>query len=181
MGMSLRKKMATCHPLTRKAVTKIRNTFLKKLGKMFSKNAWNGFHTCLFAYGQTGSGKSYSMIGFGANRGIVPLACVDIFEKIAANTDPKKRYEVVCLICEIYNEKVQDLMKTARNRPRSGLKVRESRSLGVFVQGLTKNAVSTYEEIKKIMDIGEKNRSRGATLMNSESSRAHTVIQIQFK
>lgn len=31
------------------------------------------------------------------------------------------------------------------------------------------------------MDIGESNRSKGATLMNAESSRAHTVIQIEFK
>jgi hypothetical protein len=31
------------------------------------------------------------------------------------------------------------------------------------------------------MDIGESHRSKGATLMNSESSRAHTVIQIEFK
>jgi len=31
------------------------------------------------------------------------------------------------------------------------------------------------------MSIGESHRSKGATLMNSESSRAHTVIQIEFK
>jgi hypothetical protein len=31
------------------------------------------------------------------------------------------------------------------------------------------------------MDNGEKNRSKGATLMNADSSRAHTVIMIEFK
>ena len=34
-----------------------------------------GFNCCLFAYGQTGAGKSYSMIGYGANKGIIPMAC----------------------------------------------------------------------------------------------------------
>lgn len=45
-------------------------------------NAWLGYHCCLFAYGQTGSGKSYSMVGYGANRGIVPIACDEIFKRI---------------------------------------------------------------------------------------------------
>jgi hypothetical protein len=44
-----------------------------KVGKTVLKNSLNGYHCCLFAYGQTGSGKSYSMIGYGANRGIVPI------------------------------------------------------------------------------------------------------------
>ena len=46
----------------------------------------------------------------------------------------------------------------------------------MFVDGLSKHAVSSYKEISKVMSIGEGHRSIGATLMNSESSRAHTVI-----
>lgn len=144
-------------------------------------NAWQGFHTCLFAYGQTGSGKSHSMIGYGANKGIVPMATDEIFKRIAANTDKDKTYEVTALMCEIYNEKVQDLMIPVNKRPTGGLKVRESKTLGVFVDGLTKHAVSSYEEIAGVMATGESHRSKGATLMNAESSRAHTVIQIEFK
>jgi hypothetical protein len=34
------------------------------------------------------------MIGYGANKGIVPLACEEIFNRIKSNTDPDKRYEV---------------------------------------------------------------------------------------
>lgn len=33
-----------------------------------------GYNSTLFAYGQTGSGKSYSMVGYGANKGIIPIA-----------------------------------------------------------------------------------------------------------
>ena len=42
------------------------------LGLGVLDNALQGFNCCLFAYGQTGSGKSYSFVGYGANKGIVP-------------------------------------------------------------------------------------------------------------
>lgn len=66
-------------------------------------------------------------------------------------------------------------------RPSAGLKVRESKTLGVFVDGISKHAVQSYEQIAKVMATGESHRSKGATLMNSESSRAHTVITIELK
>jgi len=47
--------------------------------------------------------------------------------------------------CEIYNEKVQDLMITVDKRPTAGLKVRESPTLGVFVDGVAKEVVVNYE------------------------------------
>ena len=40
------------------------------VGRGILENAWNGFHTSLFAYGQTGSGKSWSVIGYGPNKGM---------------------------------------------------------------------------------------------------------------
>jgi len=72
-------------------------------------------------------------------------------------------------------------MIKVEKRPGNGLKIRESKALGIFVDGLSKHAVTSYAEIAKVMATGESHRSKGATLMNSESSRAHTVIQIEFK
>ena len=99
------------------------------LGKQVLDNAWEGYHCCLFAYGQTGSGKSYSMvskiqktilmfcyltttfqIGYGANKGIVPIACNEIFDRINKLKSPNNTFEVSFSIVEIYNEKTQDLM-----------------------------------------------------------------------
>lgn len=34
-------------------------------------NVWAGYNTSLFAYGQSGSGKSWSIFGYGPNKGIV--------------------------------------------------------------------------------------------------------------
>ena len=57
-------------------------------------NAFEGFNACLFAYGQTGSGKSYSVVGYGENKGIVPRACEEIFKRINDyKNDTSKRIE----------------------------------------------------------------------------------------
>ena len=40
------------------------------VGRGILDNAWRGFNCSLFAYGQTGSGKSWSIIGYGANKGV---------------------------------------------------------------------------------------------------------------
>ena len=151
------------------------------LGKQILDNAWEGYHCCLFAYGQTGSGKSYSMVGYGANKGIVPISCEEIFKRIGENKDEQIHYEVEVSMLEIYNEKVQDLLVPINKRPPTGLKIRESKALGVFVADLTKYPVSSYEEISNKMDEGYQNRTIGSTLMNSTSSRAHTIVTIEFK
>jgi kinesin family member 13 len=97
------------------------------LGKEILNNAWEGYHCCLFAYGQTGSGKSYSMVGYGANKGIVPISCEEIFKRIKLTNDSSKSYEVLVSMLEIYNEKIQDLLVPLSKRPNAGLKVRESK------------------------------------------------------
>jgi len=82
---------------------------------------------------------------------------------------------------EIYNEKVQDLLIAPEDRPLGGLKVRENKLFGIFVEGLSHHAVDSYEAIEAKMEEGNTNRTIGATLMNSNSSRAHTIITIEFK
>ena len=150
------------------------------LGKQILDNAWEGYHCCLFAYGQTGSGKSYSMVGYGENKGIVPISCEEIFKRIDSNKNNDIHYEVEVSMLEIYNEKVQDLLVPISKRPPSGLKIRESKALGVFVADLTKYPVSSYKEISEKMEEGYQNRTIGSTLMNNTSSRAHTIVTIEF-
>jgi hypothetical protein len=152
-----------------------------KLGVEVLDNAWDGYHCCLFAYGQTGSGKSYSMIGYGANKGIVPITCNEIFNRINDTTTPTKWYEVMISMLEIYNESVQDLLSDPSLKTSKGLNVRESKVMGVYVQDLSKHPVDSFEAIERIMEDGNKNRSIGSTEMNKTSSRAHTIITLSFK
>jgi len=156
-----------------------RNVY-EKVGKEILDNAWEGYHCCLFAYGQTGSGKSYSMVGYGANQGIVPISCDEIFKRIKENQDPNRSYEVSVSMIEIYNEKIQDLFCPAAKRPTGGLKLRENKTLGFYVENKKNYPVTSYEEISKRMEEGNQNRTIGSTLMNATSSRAHTIITIEF-
>ena len=64
------------------------------LGQGVLDNAWQGYNAALFAYGQTGSGKSYSMIGYGPNKGIVPITCEELFKAIETNKDSQKQLQV---------------------------------------------------------------------------------------
>eukprot|EP00930_Biecheleria_cincta_P049334 TRINITY_DN34555_c0_g1_i1.p1 TRINITY_DN34555_c0_g1~~TRINITY_DN34555_c0_g1_i1.p1 ORF type:complete len:824 (-),score=123.62 TRINITY_DN34555_c0_g1_i1:91-2562(-) len=153
------------------------NTF----GQRVLDNAWNGFHCCLFAYGQTGAGKSYSMVGYGKNKGIVPISCEEIFKRIEGETDPDNKYEVTVSMIEIYNEAVQDLLIEPGDRPKKGLEVRESKALGIYIDGVIKRPVDSYPAIEATIEEATNHRTVGSTLMNATSSRAHTVQIIEFK
>ena len=150
-----------------------------KLGVELLQNSVKGYNCCLFAYGQTGSGKSYSIFGYGTNEGIVPMICEEMFNGGALVRDEKHEFSINISMLEIYNEKIQDLLVEVKKRPRYGLKVHENPKIGVFVKGLSRYTVNSYEEIEKVIGMGNKNKTIGATLMNDTSSRSHTVIKIE--
>ncbi|KXJ25651.1 Kinesin-like protein KIF1A [Exaiptasia diaphana] len=70
------------------------------VGQSVLNNAWDGYNSTLFAYGQTGSGKSWSIVGYGANKGIVPIFCDEMFKGIQKKKDEGDtgQYEVECNI-----------------------------------------------------------------------------------
>ena len=71
----------------------LQKTVFKDLGLGVLENAWKGYNCSLFAYGQTGSGKSYSMVGYGNNKGIIPLACEELFKGIEGKRAAAKKDE----------------------------------------------------------------------------------------
>jgi kinesin family protein 1 len=100
------------------------------LGVGILKNAWTGLNASLFAYGQTGSGKSYSVVGYGENKGIVPLICQAIFSQQGSQGAGIK-VEVTFSMLEIYSEIVRDLLNSKADR-RVGLTVRENPKIGFY-------------------------------------------------
>ena len=120
------------------------------------------------------------MIGHGPNKGIIPIAADEIFKRIRQDSSGERSYEVQVSMAEIYMEKVHDLLVPAEKRPAGGLKIRESKTLGVYVQDLSKHPVDSYEAIEGLMDYGYRQRSIGSTQMNANSSRAHTIITIEL-
>ncbi|XP_054550939.1 kinesin-like protein KIF28P [Talpa occidentalis] len=148
------------------------------LGRGILDSAWQGYNSTLLAYGQTGSGKSYSMIGFGANKGLIPNVCEELFQEIE-NRERDKEYQVTFSMLEIYNEQVRDLL--SRTKKPGGLKVREDQQLGFYVEGLKSVPCENYAQIERLMEQGTRTRTTASTNMNTSSSRSHMVITIQFK
>ncbi|XP_033759938.1 kinesin-like protein KIF28P isoform X2 [Pecten maximus] len=153
------------------------------LGRGVLDNAWKGYNCSLFAYGQTGSGKSYSMVGYGSNKGIVPIFCDELFKaveskRLSAGAD--EEYQVTLGMLEIYNEQVRDLLNPKTISQKGGLKVRQDPKKGFYVEQLTSCPVNSYKEIDNKINEGTRNRTVASTNMNATSSRAHTIVAITF-
>lgn len=118
------------------------------------------------------------MVGYGVNKGIIPMVCGEMFRTVE-KAEAGKSYQVTTTMLEIYNECIRDLLNPAVNVP-GGLKVRSKPGIGVYVENLTPVAVSTYKEIETRMDEGTAARTVASTKMNATSSRAHTVFGINF-
>ena len=166
-------------------------TVWEAVGMPLLEAAWEGYNSTVFAYGQTGSGKSHSMVGFDhTDKGIIPTACERLFERIGANEDPELSFRVECSMLEIYNERIRDLFvpftatgggrASSQELNRAGLKLRDSPSLGVVVEGLRACPVGGFDALERLMANGTKNRTIAATNMNETSSRAHTIFMVKL-
>ncbi|XP_049524954.1 kinesin-like protein KIF28 [Dermacentor silvarum] len=151
----------------------------KDLGREVVRSAWKGYNAALLAYGQSGSGKSYSMVGYGANTGMVPRLCEDLFQELEKKRSVGKHmeFEVELSMMEIYNETVFDLLVASKGQ-RKGLKVREHPKKGFFAEGLTKCLVTNFRDVLSRIEEGTTNRSIAATNTNATSSRAHTLVTL---
>lgn len=104
-----------------------------------------GYNACVFAYGQTGSGKTFTMMGSSDNPGLIPRICHELFARMKVGLESGTGYKTHASYLEIYNERVKDLLGPAAVG--HGLRVREHRSLGPYVENLSQHAVNDYEEI----------------------------------
>ncbi|GMT33536.1 hypothetical protein PFISCL1PPCAC_24833, partial [Pristionchus fissidentatus] len=148
-----------------------------QVGSGVLENAFSGYNASIFAYGQTGSGKSYSMMGSAEQPGVIPKLCNSIFQRIELTTSDALQFKVEVSYMEIYNERVRDLLDPKNKR---NLKVREHKILGPTVDGLSELAVSSFEQIEKLIEEGNRSRTVAATNMNAESSRSHAVFMIKL-
>ncbi|XP_077867468.1 osmotic avoidance abnormal protein 3-like isoform X1 [Saccoglossus kowalevskii] len=138
-----------------------------------------GYNGTVFAYGQTGCGKSFSMQGIldpPTQRGIIPRAFEHIFENIGASDSMK--YLVHASYLEIYNEEIRDLLAKDTKKK---LELKEHPEKGVYVKDLSMHGVHNVSECERIMGTGWSNRATGATLMNADSSRSHSIFTIHLE
>ena len=75
-------------------------------------------------------------------------------------------------MCEIYNEKIRDLLNSSKDN----LKIHEEKGKGVYIADITEEYVVNDHEVYNLMKQGNANRSVTATNMNAESSRSHSLF-----
>ncbi|XP_078530834.1 kinesin-like protein KIF24 [Lissotriton helveticus] len=139
------------------------------------QHLFNGGHASCFAYGQTGAGKTYTMIGTPQNPGLYALTAKDIFRQLEMS-QPKRNLLVWISFYEIYCGQLYDLLNG-----RKRLFAREDGNHVVQIVGLREVQVESVELLLEVIHKGSRERSTGATGVNSDSSRSHAIIQIQVK
>jgi kinesin family member 5 len=134
-----------------------------------------GFNGTVFAYGQTSSGKTFTMSGLEdqENQGIIPRMVSTVFNRIRL-TYSKIEFQVKLSFCEIYMEKIKDLLDPTK----TNLKIHEEKTRGVYIADLTEQYITNETELFELMKIGNKNREVGYTNMNSVSSRSHSIFSL---
>ncbi|KAK9072490.1 hypothetical protein SSX86_008924 [Deinandra increscens subsp. villosa] len=156
------------------------------VGAPLVDNCLAGFNSSVFAYGQTGSGKTYTIWG-PANalleedlstdqQGLTPRVFERLFSRISEeqskHADKQLIYQCRCSFLEIYNEQITDLLDPAQGY----LHIREDIKTGVYVENLTEESVCSMKDVTQLLRKGLSNRRIGATSINMESSRSHSVF-----
>lgn len=135
-----------------------------------------GFNGTIFAYGQTGTGKTYTMEGVRGDpekRGVIPNSFDHIFTHISRSQN--QQYLVRASYLEIYQEEIRDLLSKDQTKR---LELKERPDTGVYVKDLSSFVTKSVKEIEHVMNVGNQNRSVGATNMNEHSSRSHAIFVI---
>ncbi|XP_075032621.1 kinesin-like protein KIF3B [Mixophyes fleayi] len=135
-----------------------------------------GFNGTIFAYGQTGTGKTYTMEGLRGDpekRGVIPNSFEHVFTHISRSQN--QQYLVRASYLEIYQEEIRDLLSKDQSKR---LELKERPDTGVYVKDLSSFVTKSVKEIEHVMNVGNQNRSVGATNMNEHSSRSHAIFMI---
>ena len=109
-------------------------------------------------------------------KGIIPRAAVDIFQIWESNPEAKE-VVILCSMLEIYKENLRDLLADVV----VDLKIKESPSNGIYVEGLCQIPIGSPEELMYYIDIGETRRVWAETRHNSVSSRSHTIFVLEVR
>ncbi|KAG5081718.1 hypothetical protein AAZX31_02G279200 [Glycine max] len=158
----------------------------QSVGVPLVKSALAGYNTSILSYGQSGSGKTYTMWGPPSamfeepsphsHKGIVPRIFQMLFSELEKEQHVSEgkqfNYQCRCSFLEIYNEQIGDLLDpTQRN-----LEMKDDSKNALYIENLTEEYVTSYDDVTQILVKGLSSRKVGATSLNSKSSRSHIIF-----
>jgi hypothetical protein len=115
--------------------------------------------------------------------GLIPRAIAQIFDYVD-NNEGRIDMTISLSFLQLYRETIQDLLTQANGNASSGdenLLIREDPVKGFYVDGLQEFVVRSYLEAEALINLGLENRAIAPTMMNSTSSRSHTVLTINIE
>ncbi|CAL9737496.1 hypothetical protein MOSE0_M01442 [Monosporozyma servazzii] len=135
-----------------------------------------GYNGTIFAYGATGCGKTYTISGCPGDPGIIYRTMSDIYSRMDAGD---KSMKLTLSFCEIYNENIIDLLRP--ETPSGKLVIREDGRGKIKISNLSEYHPVSVDEVLRLVDMGNVNRTTHATEANSVSSRSHSILQISIE
>ncbi|XP_061227338.1 kinesin-like protein KIF7 [Neopsephotus bourkii] len=144
---------------------------------------FRGFNATVFAYGQTGSGKTYT-IGEASvasinedEQGIIPRAMAETFRLIDEND--LIDYTVRVSYLEVYKEEFRDLLQV--DTASKDIQIREDDKGNVVLCGVKESEVEGLDEVLSLLEMGNTAKHTGATHINKQSSRSHTIFTVTME
>ncbi|XP_061854942.1 kinesin-like protein KIF7 isoform X3 [Colius striatus] len=144
---------------------------------------FRGFNATVFAYGQTGSGKTYTIgqaSGASINeeeQGIIPRAMAETFRLIDEND--LIDYTVRVSYLEVYKEEFRDLLQV--DTASKDIQIREDDKGNIVLCGVKESEVEGLDEVLSLLEMGNTAKHTGATHVNRQSSRSHTIFTVTME
>ncbi|KAL4087844.1 hypothetical protein PRIC1_012275 [Phytophthora ramorum] len=147
--------------------------------KNLLQSAVDGYNVCIFAYGQTGSGKTFTMTGVERDPGLSPRTIHHLF---ALADEVKANFAVSfqATMLELYNDTLIDLfhLMEGGGAHDTKLEIKKNDKGMVVVQNATFKKCTSPEQTLRLFEAANKKRQVGATKMNAESSRSHSIFSL---
>ena len=145
------------------------------------QSALDGHNVTIFAYGNTGSGKTYTMQGTASDVGLIPRTIDSIFLSAGPLEAAGWEYTYEASFLEIYGEKIHDLLsdQPAVDQEHEVLSPDPSND-DTPVKGVTLMPVESPEAAASLIATAAINRERGAIMMNTASSRSHSIFRLKI-
>ncbi|XP_069840724.1 kinesin-like protein KIF7 isoform X2 [Dendropsophus ebraccatus] len=144
---------------------------------------FQGFNVTVVAYGQTGSGKTYT-IGEASissisddEQGIIPRAMAEIFKLVDEND--LIDYTIRVSYLEVYKEEFRDLLEVQTSS--KDILIREDDKGNVVLCGVKETEVEGLDEVLSLLEMGNTAKHTGATQVNTQSSRSHTIFTVTME
>lgn len=150
-------------------------TVFETCGRDMVTNVMQGINGTVMAYGQTGAGKTYTMLG-GTDyrtRGLVPRMIKAVFDE--ASNQAERHFDIAVSFVEVYNNRIFDLLNPDAQED---FAVLEDQRGNVSIRGVESRRCTQEAEALSLLFMGDTNRSVAEHLLNSASSRSHTIFTL---